>query len=249
MSDRLPWFPFYVDDFLLDERVRAMSLAEVGAYVKLLCWQWREGSIPAEIHLLKPGLSPASGELPEANLVAILRACFGFDGIDAADAPFRLTNNRLSEIAKEQRVRSASLARAGRKGGLSQARARLKQSETEKEKEVTVPTPTKRASAPKADRPLTADQLRLKPYWDAYKAELGDPSAGLLRKTMFAIEDEVGPEKALRILRFWMASTDSRYGGLGAMAGKWRQYDIPDLVDEFGGLDEAKVTEALRRLG
>ena len=45
---RRPWFAFYVDDFLGDEVVKLSGNRVIGAYVRLLCRQWREGSVPAE---------------------------------------------------------------------------------------------------------------------------------------------------------------------------------------------------------
>lgn len=44
-----PYFPFYPDDFASDGDVEAMSTAQVGAYMLLLCKAWREepvGSVP-----------------------------------------------------------------------------------------------------------------------------------------------------------------------------------------------------------
>lgn len=39
-KDRAPYFKFYIDDFLSSDDVRAMSVAEIGAYVLLLCTAW-----------------------------------------------------------------------------------------------------------------------------------------------------------------------------------------------------------------
>jgi len=44
-----PAFQFYPADFLADENVALMSLAARGAYITLLCYCWREGSIPADM--------------------------------------------------------------------------------------------------------------------------------------------------------------------------------------------------------
>lgn len=41
-----PAFSFYAKDFLAG--TATMSLAEVGAYVRLLCYQWDSGSVPAD---------------------------------------------------------------------------------------------------------------------------------------------------------------------------------------------------------
>jgi uncharacterized protein YdaU (DUF1376 family) len=39
---KLPYFPFYPQDFLGDPKVMVMSTLEVGAYIKLLCVAWLE---------------------------------------------------------------------------------------------------------------------------------------------------------------------------------------------------------------
>jgi len=43
-----PAFQFYPADWLSDEKVISMSMAGEGVYVHLLCYCWREGSIPAD---------------------------------------------------------------------------------------------------------------------------------------------------------------------------------------------------------
>jgi uncharacterized protein YdaU (DUF1376 family) len=48
MASSYPWFPFYVDDFFLDEKVQCMNHAQVGMYLRLLSLQWQEGSIPSD---------------------------------------------------------------------------------------------------------------------------------------------------------------------------------------------------------
>jgi hypothetical protein len=41
-----PSFQFYPQDFISDLNVRSMSNAEVGMYIKLLCYCWIEGGLP-----------------------------------------------------------------------------------------------------------------------------------------------------------------------------------------------------------
>ena len=48
-EDRLPWFPFWLNDWETDEKVRAMGPAARGIYIALLGMQWRQGSIPADV--------------------------------------------------------------------------------------------------------------------------------------------------------------------------------------------------------
>ncbi len=43
-----PWFPLFASDWLGSEKVGLMSLAAQGAYLRLLCHQWRNGDLPGE---------------------------------------------------------------------------------------------------------------------------------------------------------------------------------------------------------
>ena len=45
---RRPWFAFYVSDFEQDETVKLANNRVLGAYVRLLCHQWSEGSLPTD---------------------------------------------------------------------------------------------------------------------------------------------------------------------------------------------------------
>lgn len=49
---KAPAFQFYPADYLADENVALMTLEEQGAYLRLMCFEWREGSIPADIKKL-----------------------------------------------------------------------------------------------------------------------------------------------------------------------------------------------------
>jgi len=44
----LPWFKLYVTHFLTTEALRLMSNAALGLYLRLICYCWREGSVPAD---------------------------------------------------------------------------------------------------------------------------------------------------------------------------------------------------------
>lgn len=47
-----PAFQFYAAEYLADEHVQLMTLEEEGAYIRLLSFCWREGSIPSDISAL-----------------------------------------------------------------------------------------------------------------------------------------------------------------------------------------------------
>lgn len=45
---KAPAFQFYAAEYLADEHVQLMTLEQEGAYIRLLAFCWREGSIPAD---------------------------------------------------------------------------------------------------------------------------------------------------------------------------------------------------------
>lgn len=80
-SGKSPAFQFYPDDWLADENVRLLSLAETGAYIDAIALCWREGSIPAD---------------PEKLARLIGKGC----SIDIATNVQRLFNVRLTSVAQ-----------------------------------------------------------------------------------------------------------------------------------------------------
>lgn len=131
MADKLSWFPFYVDEWETDENIRMMDFAEQGALLRLLCWQWREGSIPADEARIQRGLSQASHTpLSPDALRHLLVTLF----TDHSSISGRLVNTKLAEVRKQQEDKSRSLAKAGLKGALSRERTRRMHKEIEEEK-------------------------------------------------------------------------------------------------------------------
>jgi uncharacterized protein YdaU (DUF1376 family) len=94
-SGKLPWFPFYPADWLADARVAAMSLEEEGAYIRLICFCWREGSIPTDPASLARLLKVDEAQV--ANIWSAVGPCFQSDG----------THRRLDAERRKQRTFSA----------------------------------------------------------------------------------------------------------------------------------------------
>lgn len=96
-------FTFYPADFLLGTAL--LSAAEVGAYIRLLCYQWQEGELPKD-----------------ENLLARLALCDVTD-IRAILPKFRetsdgkLKNRRLEEVRKSLSAYKKSRSENGKKGG------------------------------------------------------------------------------------------------------------------------------------
>jgi hypothetical protein len=49
----LPWFPFYLNDWETDAKVRLMGPVARSFFLVLLMYQWREGAIPADRKVLR----------------------------------------------------------------------------------------------------------------------------------------------------------------------------------------------------
>lgn len=51
--DRLPWFKFFVVDWLTDPLVCSLNLAQQGLFLRLLCIQWREGFLHWDLDVIR----------------------------------------------------------------------------------------------------------------------------------------------------------------------------------------------------
>jgi uncharacterized protein YdaU (DUF1376 family) len=99
----LPWFPFYVDDFLASPKVRAMDAEEVGVYTLLLCEQHQKGYVewpdPRKARALKT---------TDERIQYVLLECFH------EDAEGMWKNHRLRQIHAEQELKSQKRAKAAK---------------------------------------------------------------------------------------------------------------------------------------
>ena len=96
----LPWFPFWVDDFLASPKVRVMSMEEVGIYVMLLCEQHQNGVVkwPCE---RKANALRTDNE----RIAYVLQECF-------EEVKNGWVNPRLRMIHREQSEKSAKARKA-----------------------------------------------------------------------------------------------------------------------------------------
>ena len=116
----LPWFPFWVSDFLASRSVRTMDPEQVGIYVLLLCHQWDGGPLPDDLNTLSMLCHGA-----ETNAVrTVLERCF----VSVDDL---FVNERLEEVRKEQIEKRKQKVRAGMASG----RARRKRNSTNKKEQ------------------------------------------------------------------------------------------------------------------
>lgn len=102
MPQKLPWFPLDVDDFLSSQKVQTMSLCELGVYIKLLCYAWRDDACSIPQALLKQcKLVGATSEEEVAAVREVTSSCF-IQHPDFTTSDNRLTNERLLSCRKAQ---------------------------------------------------------------------------------------------------------------------------------------------------
>ena len=98
----MPWFPFYVDDFMASPKVARMTMEEVGVYVFLLCQQHQEGAVEWPCERIANALRGH-----ERNVEYVLSECF-------QETPEGWKNPRLERINREQIDKSEKASRAAK---------------------------------------------------------------------------------------------------------------------------------------
>ena len=107
MNSKSPAFQFYPADFLADENVSLMSLAGRGAYITLMCYCWREGSIPADLRKMAKLCGIDSSAI--AELWQELEPCFEL-------ANDRYVHHRLEKERAKQEEHKKERSEAGKRG-------------------------------------------------------------------------------------------------------------------------------------
>ena len=99
MAEKLPYMPFYGDDFFLDEEVQLLPDETQILYLRLLWHQWKVGSVPAEDSRLAQLLKSCSSCGPES--IACVKRFFDRE----IDGGTRLQNSRCEDLRKRHRVK------------------------------------------------------------------------------------------------------------------------------------------------
>jgi hypothetical protein len=107
-NDYLPYFKFFPRDWLASPSVMLMTLAEQGAYIRILALQWENGTVPRR-HLR--GLLQMTEAEVDALLEGPVGECFEAD-MDGDLYNPRLHNERLDAMELIEKRRQAGLARA-----------------------------------------------------------------------------------------------------------------------------------------
>lgn len=102
-----PAFQFYPKEFML--ATQSWSVEEVGIYIKLLCFQWDNGSLPNDLKRLSRIAGLEYDLFEKAWVLVGLKFLCGFDGF--------LRNQRLELVRDEQEAFKQKQRLNGIKGG------------------------------------------------------------------------------------------------------------------------------------
>lgn len=129
MSSKPPAFQFYPQDYLASSRVAEMTLEEEGVYIRLLCYCWSTGSIPAD----PERCARLAGKGCTVATATVVQRSFNEHPTD----PQRLVHDRLEIERENQRTRREQASSAGKK---SAERRSKTQGETADTKEMPAKT-------------------------------------------------------------------------------------------------------------
>lgn len=146
-----PYYPKYAQDWLSSESVTSMTLEQQGAFERLLCYQWQQGSIPADKVLLAKLLGVDSSAIAELWQGTLALAYSYMPNDDT-----RLYNKRLEEHRTAMEKRNRERKESGYKGAVAhwgkknikngRAIAELKHSVSVSVSSLTTPLPPKGGS-------------------------------------------------------------------------------------------------------
>lgn len=138
MPVEYPWFRFWAKEYLTDIAVATMPLVAQGAYLRLLCYQWKAGGLPdntGELALLCPFSrdevtafsfvhhpQARPPDVPQWELFE------NFCWTDRLEQKFPVCKDGLRRNAKleEERAHCTKLSTAGKAGGVASAQTRRK---------------------------------------------------------------------------------------------------------------------------
>ncbi len=116
MLNKSPAFQFYPQDYLSSSSVAEMSLEEEGAYIRLLCYCWTVGSIPAD----PERCARLAGKGCTIAISTVVQRAFNGTSTD----PQRLVHPRLEKEREKQLLHKQRASIAGKKSAVSRAASR-----------------------------------------------------------------------------------------------------------------------------
>lgn len=115
MAERAPAFQFYPQDWLACDKVAEMTLEEEGVYIRLLCYCWTVGSIPAD----PERCARLAGKGCSAQTATSVQRAFNACSTD----PQRLVHKRLEKERTKQAERREQQSEAGKRSAAARKKA------------------------------------------------------------------------------------------------------------------------------
>lgn len=113
MSQKSPAFQFYPQDYLSSARVAEMTLEEEGAYIRLLCYCWTTGSIPADAERC----ARLVGKGCSIDVITSVQRSFNVCSTNVQ----RMTHDRIEKEREKQHLRRLQTSEAGKKSAAIRA--------------------------------------------------------------------------------------------------------------------------------
>jgi hypothetical protein len=217
---KLPWMPFFGTDFYNDEAVRLMSLEEEAVYIRLLWWQWREGSVPAD----GQDLGKLAGGPVTDRVLSMFPVTRGGDG--------RRRNPRLEELAREQESKNKKRSKAGKIGRKKQLQEQASAGQTPGKR----PPPAGQTPG-ESETETDSKKTWLTPFADVWQAKCGNPPFGRLAKELAPLVKQLGEPEALARWSRYLATTEPRFCAPARFVMIHTAYAGPEtqeMTDEYG---------------
>jgi len=205
MSRFGPFFKFYPADWLAAAEISTMTLEQQGAYIRLLCYNWREGSLPNDVDKM-------------ARLVGTDPLHFRGEIWPALEGCFELRNEGLvNPRLEDERLAYQRISNAGRIGGKASAAAR--QTDTGQQHGTVVPE-SLNEKASKSDvrsqksETTTAYSAEFEQVWELYPKRNNNSKRRAYKAWSARVREGVTPEElAAGVGRYaeFVKGTDERF--------------------------------------
>lgn len=204
-NNKSPAFQFYPLDFIGDENVQLMENEAVGCYIKLMCHEWIEKSIPDDV----TACAKLVGELTQQKKATAkfvrawptIRLCFAH-GRKAG----RLIHPRLERERKAQRKRKERLSSAGKLGAEATHRNRQElidltgDGDGDAKNRTVAIGGTSSSSSPSSSKTTYTDEFL--EFWKHYPDRMGgNPKRSAFKNWQKRVKDGVKPADLIRAAR------------------------------------------------
>lgn len=205
-KEKSPAFQFYPQDYLSSARVATMTLEEEGVYLRLLCYCWSIGSIPAD----PVECAKLAGKGCSVETATNVQRAFNVSSTNVQ----RMVHDRLEIERQKQQIRRQSCSKAGKQSASNRGaksiskrtknsrstnvQRRVNSSSSSSDEDVCV-------SGEKVDVPVFED------FWNIYPRKIGKKAA--LRSFNSAIKNHDAKAIMNGVARFAKASkgTEKQY--------------------------------------